>query len=678
MFERLEPRDGRKARRMPVSRKPTVSQAAPVPRPVPVPEPAPVPELAPVPRPAPVSEPAPVPRVVPVSLSDLVPVPAEPGLGPNIAIPAKDPLLEIIAAVRRSRLRGVAVAIFAVAMFGLMFQSTPGGAATAIDDEYLLEHAVVVASDRLVCSLAGGQQEIAGIQGQDGSHSVAVDGIVYWNFGDTVLANGAMIPNNIAWSADTDAADCISLVPKSAGKRAASLLSKAGSELTVWPGGMEATSPGTVHFFYASIVGTGLDDWRVAGVGLASFDTKTLTSERAFDGELPWPVGLPQPIRTIADGGYVYVLLGTAQENWSTDTILARVPSDEIESLGAYEYWQPPAGADAGHWVAGLWDPDRGAWQPALNQIDALWSQPGLHNGVQVSYNEFLDSWLAVYSAGFMSSISVRSAPELTGPWDGPEATLIDCQAHHPPPSDSLLCYTGAQQDAYTEDGGRTIYVSYSNGDDYNIYLHEIRFASPVVEWTDRLGRTVYVPAGTEGPAEFHEEAPAFYASDIPVNGFLPIHRWVDEMTGAVRYGALAPGESYQDLGIDFYAPVEQATAEAANALYAPVYRWSNEGQTRYAALNLAERGWELHEVAFFAACPDSDSDALSDCEESYLGTDPLLADTDGDGLHDGYELSMAGCNPLVYNDDRDGTSSAEELLLGLNPCVWGPGTRDV
>ena len=563
-------------------------------------------------------------------------------------------------------------------MLALMWQWPPEGTATALGGAYLSEQAVVVAAERLVCSMAGGQQEMAGILGQDGSHSVAVDGVVYWTFGDTVLADRVFIPNSIAWSADTNAADCISLVSKSAEEGAVSLLPSQAPELTVWPAGMEATSPGKVHFFYASIVGTSLDDWKVAGVGLASFDTKTLTAERAFDGELPWPVGLPQPIRTIAEGGYVYVLLGTAQKQWRTDTILARVPSDEIESLGAYEYWQPADGADAGHWVTGLWDPDRGAWQPALNQINALWSQPGLHNGVQVSYNDYLGRWLAVYSSGFMSSISFRSAAELTGPWDGPEARLIDCQTYHPPPNQGLLCYTGAQQDVYTKDGGRTIYVSYSNGESYKVYLHEIRFASPIIEWTDRAGRALYVPSGADTPTGFRQGGAAFYASDIPVAGFLPIHRWVERITGAVRYGAIAPGAGYRDLGIEFYAPVEQAAAEGANALYAPVYRWSKEGQTRYAALDLADFGWERHEAAFFAACPDSDSDALTDCEESFLKTDPLVADTDGDGLQDGYEQSMPGCDPLVYNDDRDGTSSMEEVLLGLNPCVWGAGARDV
>ena len=49
-------------------------------------------------------------------------------------------------------------------------------------------------------------------------------------------------------------------------------------------------------------------------------------------------------------------------------------------------------------------------------------------------------------------------------------------------------------------------------------------------------------------------------------------------------------------------------------------------------------------------ACdPDDDNDGLSDTEEATLGTDPLLADTDGDGLDDGVDP-----NPLVFDANGD------------------------
>jgi len=285
-----------------------------------------------------------------------------------------------------------------------------------------------------------------------------------------------------------------------------------------------------------------------------------------------------------------------------------------------------------------------------------------------VAYNPYLKRWLAVYTTGFMTTLNVRAADRLSGPWDGPETVLVPCLTFHPPPQGGFVCYSGAQHEFYARDDGRTIYVSYSNGDTYQVYLHEIRLAGPVTQWRDDRGRALYLTDGAEAPDGLAADGLAFYASDIPVPGFAPIHRWVHMESGAIRYGAIPPypQEAYRDLGVDFYAP---ADAEATNALYAPVYRWSRGEQERYSPLNLAPAGYVPHETAFYVPCPDGDNDTLTDCLESFLGTDLAEADTDGDQLNDGYERSTRGCDPLVYNDDRDGVGALYELLDGTNPC---------
>jgi len=80
----------------------------------------------------------------------------------------------------------------------------------------------------------------------------------------------------------------------------------------------------------------------------------------------------------------------------------------------------------------------------------------------------------------------------------------------------------------------------------------------------------------------------------------------------------------------------------------------------------------------------DSDGDGLSDDEERAIGTDPLNPDTDGDGLSDGLER-LAGLDPLVDNitgatgviqcnkfldDDADLLNECEERVIGTDPCV--------
>ena len=75
-------------------------------------------------------------------------------------------------------------------------------------------------------------------------------------------------------------------------------------------------------------------------------------------------------------------------------------------------------------------------------------------------------------------------------------------------------------------------------------------------------------------------------------------------------------------------------------------------------------------------ACdPDDDNDFLSDVDEGSLyGTDPLLADTDGDTVNDGLEIE-AGTDPLLdtsypllYNGDanNDGDVNLADLVIGM------------
>ena len=528
--------------------------------------------------------------------------------------------------------------------------AAPSRSAAQLAEPLLNPHSVVVAADRPVCSLLGSNKTKVQIVGQDGTFSAAVDGTVYWDFGDTVLANGAMLPNGLAETTDADASNCITLVPKQQAGQAATFLPRVDGELTVWPLGMVPTGPNEVHFYYASVVPDPAMGWRVAGVGLGSFDTETLTAKRALGGKLLWTDGMPQPSHLYADQTYVYLFLGMSRATWTTDTILARVPRDAIESPESYEYWQPGVAGLPGQWIGGLWNARLGAWDPTVSEIGALWRQPGLNNGVGVAYNAFLGRWLAVYSTNFMTTVNARAADQLTGPWDETDSVLVNCPSFQSEPH-GFVCYSGNVHDFYTRDGGRTIYVSYANEASYQVYLHEIHLAAPVMQWSNELGGAIYLAGSVQAPAGFHRDGAAFYASDIPVPGLTAIHRWVDAKTGSVRYGAMSPGGAYQDSGIDFYAPVNWAAAQATHALYAPVYRWTKGQAQRYSPFNLAPAGYVRQEFAFFGACPDANHDGLTDCEQSFLGLGaqgcldtptPLPScglDTDGDGCPDAYEL---------------------------------------
>jgi len=65
----------------------------------------------------------------------------------------------------------------------------------------------------------------------------------------------------------------------------------------------------------------------------------------------------------------------------------------------------------------------------------------------------------------------------------------------------------------------------------------------------------------------------------------------------------------------------------------------------------------------------DYDKDGLTKCKEEEIGTNPDIADTDGDGLIDGDEVTLYNTNPLNKDTDGDTLIDGEEVkLYNTNP----------
>lgn len=64
----------------------------------------------------------------------------------------------------------------------------------------------------------------------------------------------------------------------------------------------------------------------------------------------------------------------------------------------------------------------------------------------------------------------------------------------------------------------------------------------------------------------------------------------------------------------------------------------------------------------------DKDGDGLSNLDEMNNGTSPIHADTDGDGVTDGVELSDYEISPLEIDSDRDGMPDGYEVNNGTLP----------
>ena len=77
----------------------------------------------------------------------------------------------------------------------------------------------------------------------------------------------------------------------------------------------------------------------------------------------------------------------------------------------------------------------------------------------------------------------------------------------------------------------------------------------------------------------------------------------------------------------------------------------------------------------------DGDGDGLDNLGEQGAGTDPLRADSDGDGLDDGAEVLVHGSDPWRRDSDLDQLSDADEVLIHgtdpANPDTDGDGLGD-
>jgi hypothetical protein len=102
-----------------------------------------------------------------------------------------------------------------------------------------------------------------------------------------------------------------------------------------------------------------------------------------------------------------------------------------------------------------------------------------------------------------------------------------------------------------------------------------------------------------------------------------------------------------------------------------PAMQWNDAGPG-YAPFST--QSWYLLEIGGYTSATnaDTDGDGLSDgTEVTVCHTDPLNTDSDGDGLGDGIEVNIYHTNPLAADTDGDGLSDPYEIgAFGSNPLV--------
>jgi len=108
---------------------------------------------------------------------------------------------------------------------------------------------------------------------------------------------------------------------------------------------------------------------------------------------------------------------------------------------------------------------------------EAVMIMQGMPTEMSVSFNPYLDCYLAVHSLDLTGKIVGRTAPEPWGPWSEP-VTLHTVTTHrekalpYPP-----LIYAGKEHPELSEARGRIIYITYIEFEEYFPHLIEVSLA---------------------------------------------------------------------------------------------------------------------------------------------------------------------------------------------------------
>lgn len=164
----------------------------------------------------------------------------------------------------------------------------------------------------------------------------------------------------------------------------------------------------------------------------------------------------------------------------------------------------------------------------------------------------------------------------------------------------------------------------------------------------------------------------------------------------ALVWAHLFPGQSPESCTSPSGAPCNAVVrshleygADTSGALGQNFLAWSQHGRLNLHGALAAFADNDADGIPD-ATDPDDDNDGLSDLDEiNDIGTDPLVADTDGDGLLDGFEVNYRpnppdtytpgqDLNPLAADTDADGFNDGMEFAAGYDPLdvadfpVWG------
>lgn len=332
--------------------------------------------------------------------------------------------------------------------------------------------------------------------GQDGAYSIPLGNESLWFFGDTLI--GKRVPGESLWypggqpvgHRDMSGRGCIERMPNNTGLI---LNQKTGSErLTQYRYICDAAGhlrqlilrlpdehpdevrvwclhgialKEKVYLYYITVAmveeGPMPVNFALRGSGLAVSDRGSWEFRRieSRGSTLWWKENQPQFGTTVlrdrrSDWIYVY---GVIQDTRGVQQChVARVQLSEIEHQDAYEYYTGP----------GL------EWSDEVDR--AVPVMEGMPNEMSVSFNPWLNAFLAVHSYGISGTIVGRTAPDPWGPWSD-AVPLWEVKVHREKPLPyPILIYAGKEHSELAGENGRILYITYIEFEEYYPHLVEV------------------------------------------------------------------------------------------------------------------------------------------------------------------------------------------------------------
>jgi len=332
------------------------------------------------------------------------------------------------------------------------------------------------------------------IHSRDGGYSVWLDDRSVWVFGDT-LFNGKINQdpdfhsNSWSWTQDRDASDGIGPFAQSYDPdgRPSVLLPFTDEELAfnnahggdncdlppcgvrwaLWPGAVVADpARKRMLFFYEKIyIEPGDLKFTVFGKSLVAWENAEQAPERVrFNPGHGHPTlmfprgdfGFGDAAVVMGPSLYVY---GCNLQGNQLPCRVARVELGHALETRSWETW-----TDGGQWCKDL---NKG--QQIFNGNEIL----------SVSYNPYLDRFLAVYSQPMSTSVMFRTALRPEGPWSSP----VEAFKARAPANKIGWVYDALEHPEYAQDNGRVVYITYSRQTSASAF--EIRLVSIRIERID-------------------------------------------------------------------------------------------------------------------------------------------------------------------------------------------------